>query len=81
MCYIYVYLCAQVTFTAPDAVSTRALPERERWWAQSRRLAHGTLCVLWSEPDGPKHPLLLLAVVMARDEKKLAQERPMIGLR
>jgi hypothetical protein len=51
-------------------------------WSSSRRLSHGTLCVLWSQPGGPQgEPVLLLATVADRNPRDLCQDRPVLSLR
>ena len=59
--------------------------ERQAWWKRSRRLTHGTLAALCAEPDGPSHPVLVIAQIVERDPEQLAARgkgsRPVIGLR
>jgi hypothetical protein len=74
----------QVSFDQPAHVLKRDARAREEYWRLSHRLGHGTLAVLWWEPDGPAQPRLALGVICERDPKKLAAKdggRPVIGLR
>lgn len=74
----------QVSFKAPHSVASLRQAERLAWWDSSKRLSHGTLVMLWAEPDGPDNPVLVVAQIVQRDACQLAavsEHRPTLGLR
>jgi hypothetical protein len=78
-------LLLQISFDDLPRQVGQSPQQRRDFWERSRRLQHGTLVTLWSEPADALTPHLIVAVIAKRDLDQLAPKnpdiRPSIGIR